>query len=132
MGMDLSSCKIRPSVAVSDLSRAAEFYEGKLGLRAGPEQSDESRVYACGGGTSLHLYVSPTPGVTGGATRATWYAPDLEDLVDELGSRGVTFERYDDPSLSADEKGIHQLDDGRVAWFSDPDGNTFAIEEGTP
>jgi hypothetical protein len=32
--------------------------------------------------------------------------------------------------VKADERGIHELDDGTVAWFSDPDGNTFAIEEG--
>jgi hypothetical protein len=56
---------------------------------------------------------------------------DLEAVIDELRSSGVTFERYDDPGLKADEKGIHDLRDGRVAWFSDPDGNTFAIEEET-
>ena len=56
---------------------------------------------------------------------------DLGQVVDELSAAGVAFERYDDPALKADERGIHELDDGRVAWFSDPDGNTFAIEEGT-
>jgi hypothetical protein len=33
--------------------------------------------------------------------------------------------------LKTNEKGIHELGHCRVAWFSDPDGNTFAIEEGT-
>jgi catechol 2,3-dioxygenase-like lactoylglutathione lyase family enzyme len=127
--MSLSTHKVSPSIAVSDLPRAAEFYEGMLGLRAGRQQSDESRIYPCGGGTSLHVYVSPAPSVKGTATLATWYVPDIDQLVDELSSAGVTFERYDDPALSVDENGIHQLDDGRVAWFSDPDGNTFAIEE---
>lgn len=122
---------MRPSIAVSDISRAAEFYEGKLGLRPGPEQSDESRLYPCGGGTTLHVYASPMSSVRGTATLATWYVTDLDQVVDKLGSAGVTFERYDDPALGADEKGIHELGDGRVAWFSDPDGNTFAIEEGT-
>jgi catechol 2,3-dioxygenase-like lactoylglutathione lyase family enzyme len=129
--MSLSSYIVRPSLAVADIARAAEFYEGKLGLAAGEEQSDESRIYACGGGTSLHVYVSPTQATRATATLATWYVTDLEQVVDELGANGVTFERYDDPALKADEKGIHELDDGRVAWFSDPDGNTFAIEEGT-
>jgi hypothetical protein len=63
------------------------------------------------------------------ATLATWSVSDLDRVVDELSSAGVTFERYDDPALKADERGIHELDDGRVAWFSDPDGNTFAIEQ---
>jgi catechol 2,3-dioxygenase-like lactoylglutathione lyase family enzyme len=128
--MSLSACKVRPSIAVTDLSRAAEFYEGKLGLRAGPEQSDESRIYVCGGGTSLHVYVSPTGAGAATATLATWYAPDLDAVVDELASRGVTFERYDDPVLETNEKGIHEMADGRVAWFKDPDGNGFAIEQG--
>jgi hypothetical protein len=38
----------------------------------------------------------------------------------------VTFERYDEPQLETDENGIHTLGDGKVAWFKDPDGNTFA------
>jgi catechol 2,3-dioxygenase-like lactoylglutathione lyase family enzyme len=128
--MGLSGYRVRTSIAVSDIARAAEFYEAKLGLPA-REQSDEGRIYACGGDTSLHVYESPTQAGGGTATLATWYVEDLEQVVDELNSRGVTFQRYDDPVLKTDEKGIHELDDGRVAWFSDPDGNTFAIEEGT-
>ncbi len=60
--------------------------------------------------------------------RADLYEDQL-GVIDELHARGVAFERYDDPVLRADEKGIHELDDGRVAWFKDPDGNTFALEE---
>jgi catechol 2,3-dioxygenase-like lactoylglutathione lyase family enzyme len=127
--MGLSSYQVRASIAVSDIARAADFYERKLGLVPGEEQADESRVYACGGGTSIHLYESPTGAERGTATVATWYVPDLDQVVDELSEKGVSFERYDDPALKADEKGIHELADGRVAWFSDPDGNTFAIEQ---
>jgi catechol 2,3-dioxygenase-like lactoylglutathione lyase family enzyme len=130
--MSLGFHKVRPSIAVSDLSRAAEFYERKLGLRPGLEQSDESRIYACGGDTSLHVYVSPTGAGSASATLATWYVPDLDQAVDELTAKGVTFDRYDDPVLKTNEKGIHEMADGRVAWFKDPDGNGFAIEEGTP
>jgi hypothetical protein len=63
------------------------------------------------------------------ATLATWYVTDLEGVVDALRSKGVTFERYDDPELRTDERGIHLRDGGKVAWFKDPDGNTFAIEQ---
>jgi catechol 2,3-dioxygenase-like lactoylglutathione lyase family enzyme len=129
--MSLSNAKLNASVAVSDLARAERFYEGVLGLVAGATQSDESRIYACGGGTSLHLYESPTHADRGSATVATWHVADLDEVVDELVAKGVTFERYDDPALRADDRGIHELDDGRVAWFKDPDGNTFALEEGT-
>jgi catechol 2,3-dioxygenase-like lactoylglutathione lyase family enzyme len=127
--MSLSSHTVRASVAVADIARAAEFYERRLGLVV-HDQSEESRIYRCGSGTSLHVYESPTQANPGTATVATWYVPDLDDLVGELAANGVTFEHYDVPALRADAKGIHELDDGRVAWFRDPDGNTFAIEEG--
>jgi catechol 2,3-dioxygenase-like lactoylglutathione lyase family enzyme len=120
---------VRPSIAVSDMDKATEFYEGKLGLSAAGDQSDQSRVYPCGGDTSLHLYESPAHAGQVPATLATWYVADLEQVVDELNSTGVTFQRYDDPVLNINEKGIHELDDGWVAWFEDPDGNTFAVEQ---
>jgi hypothetical protein len=50
-------------------------------------------------------------------------------VVDELSSIGVTIERYDDPQLQTDEHGIDRRGGGKVAWFKDPDGNTFAIEQ---
>jgi catechol 2,3-dioxygenase-like lactoylglutathione lyase family enzyme len=127
--MSLGSYKVRTSIAVTDLARAAEFYEEKLGLSRLGDQPDDSRIYACGGDTSLHVYASPAHGSGATATLATWYVSDLEQVVDELSAAGVTFERYDDPVLETDEKGIHELGDGRVAWFKDPDGNTFAIEQ---
>lgn len=127
--MSLSRYKVRTSIAVSDIARAAEFYQGKLGLRAAVDQDDGSRIYECGGDTSLHVYVSPAHAGKAPATLATWIVSDLEEVVDELRSHGVIFERYDDPALTADENGIHELGDGRVAWFKDPDGNTFALEQ---
>ncbi len=128
--MGLGDYRVRASIAVSDLARAAEFYEAVLGLRAGVATSDESRIYACADGTSLHVYESPAHAGRATATLATWDVSDLDGVVDVLARRGVTFARYDDPALRADDRGIHDLGDGRVAWFSDPDGNTFAVEEG--
>jgi catechol 2,3-dioxygenase-like lactoylglutathione lyase family enzyme len=124
--VSLSKYQVNPQIAVSDIARAEEFYEGKLGLSRGGEQHDVSRQYACGGGTSLHVYASPAHAGKATATVAQWQVDDLEQVVDELSSRGVTFERYDE--LPADEKGIFDTGYGRVAWFQDPDGNTFALE----
>ena len=42
-------------------------------------------------------------------------------------SRGVAFEDYEE--LTTDERGISpRAGGGKVAWFKDPDGNTFAVE----
>jgi hypothetical protein len=35
------------------------------------------------------------------------------------------------PPANGDRREQILLGDGRVAWFSDSDGNTFAIEEGS-
>lgn len=58
---------------------------------------------------------------------ATWYVVDIDEVVDELTAAGVEFARYDE--LDHDPKGITaRASGGRIAWFNDPDGNTFAIE----
>jgi catechol 2,3-dioxygenase-like lactoylglutathione lyase family enzyme len=129
--MPLGAHQVRASVAVSDIHRAVAFYEGKLGLqalRSGPSAhiAGGSRVYGSGGGPALNVYQSDTAGKSP-ATLATWYVDDLDRLVDELASAGVEFTRYD--QLEHDAKGITaRAGGGRVAWFQDPDGNTFAIE----
>ena len=127
--MGLSSYKVSAAIAVADMARAEAFYEGKLGLLGVDDPGDGSHRYACGEGTSLHVYVSPAHAGKATATLATWYVPDLEHVVDELSANGVTFERYDDPQLRTDRRGIHSLGTGKVAWFKDPEGNTFAIEQ---
>jgi catechol 2,3-dioxygenase-like lactoylglutathione lyase family enzyme len=125
--MSLSTYRLNPSIAVSDMARAQEFYEGKLGLSVVQAGADGSRVYAAGAATSLHVYPSPTHAGSSTATLATWYVDDVEQVVDELGSRGVTFEHYE--GLTTDERGISpRAGGGKVAWFKDPDGNTFAVE----
>jgi catechol 2,3-dioxygenase-like lactoylglutathione lyase family enzyme len=126
--MSLMTYRVNASIAVVDMDRARRFYEEKLGLARSTSQADGSRIYTCQGGTSLHVYPSPNAGTTAG-TVATWYVADLEQVVVELSSAGVLLEHYDEPALQSDAKGIHVLDEGKVAWFKDPDGNTFAIEE---
>ncbi|GAA4459653.1 VOC family protein [Phytohabitans houttuyneae] len=129
--MPLDAHHVRASIAVSDIARAVAFYEGKLGLRAlesGPSAhiADGSRVYGSGGGPALNVYESATAGTTA-ATLATWYVDDLDQVVDELVSSGVEFTRYD--QFEHDAKGITaRAGGGRIAWFQDPDGNTFALE----
>ena len=54
--------------------------------------------------------------------------PDIDAAVDELASRGVTFERYE--GFGQDDKGISRGADGPpIAWFTDPAGNILAVLE---
>lgn len=124
--MSLSDSKVTATIAVSDLDRARQFYEGKLGLSAsgGPENQHVA-VYRCGEGSELLVYLSEHAGKAT-ATVATWNVADVERTVDELSANGVAFERYDEP-LKTDERGIMRSEEGDVAWFKDPDGNTIAV-----
>ena len=125
--MGLNDSPVGAVVAVSDMDRAKEFYEGKLGLSGGKDQPDGGCTYTCGAGTTVHVY--PSPGNVGqsGATLAGWWVPNVEATVDELTASGVTFEQYGDP-MNTDDKGIARFEgDSMGAWFKDPDGNILAI-----
>jgi catechol 2,3-dioxygenase-like lactoylglutathione lyase family enzyme len=130
----LSSCRLNASIAVTDMTRAEGFYEGKLGLSAVRTGADGSKVYASAGDESLEVYPSPDHAGRSTATLATWHVDDVEQMVDELTSNGVTFEQYEGVLESGfdygtDEKGISpRAGGGKVAWFKDPDGNIFSIE----
>ncbi|RAG84003.1 VOC family protein [Streptacidiphilus pinicola] len=129
--MPLNDFQLRASIAVSDIQRSVAFYEGKLGLQAlqsGPsaEIAGGSRVYGSGGGPALNVYQSVTAGRSQ-ATMATWYVDDIDGVVGELTAAGVEFARY--AEYDHDPNGITaRAGGGRIAWFRDPDGNTFAIE----
>jgi catechol 2,3-dioxygenase-like lactoylglutathione lyase family enzyme len=128
--MSLSSYKVAAVAAVSDMQGAKEFYEGKLGLAIDEaHQPPGVRRYACAGDTRLDIYESPDNAGTSTATLVGWDVDDVEKVVDELTSRGVAFEQYDDP-VKTDEKGIFTDGEVKAAWFKDPDGNIHAIAGG--
>lgn len=125
--MGLAGRKVEPTIAVSDMAKAREFYEGKLGLSGARDLPDGGVRYQSGDGTSVHIYPSPPNAGKTEATIAHWDVPDTEATVKELSERGVTFEQYDLPGLKTDERGIATLGSVKVAWFKDPDGNTLSV-----
>jgi len=56
--MGLSRYKVAAGVAVSDMGRARDLYEEKLGLSVGIDSGDNVQ-YRCGEGTMFHVYLSP-------------------------------------------------------------------------
>jgi catechol 2,3-dioxygenase-like lactoylglutathione lyase family enzyme len=104
---------------VSDLKRAAKFYEEILGLEKKYEYSSYVG-FECGG---LEIGLTPKPKEK---VRTVQTSPSVEFLVDnvdkayaELKSKGVKFikELHDEPW------------GGRQATFTDPDGNTLEITQ---
>ena len=127
--MGLSEYKVAAGLAVSDMDGAREFYEGKLGLLVSIDSGDNVQ-YRCGEGSVLHVYLSPEHAGKSTATLAGWGVDDVEEVVDELTSEGVTFERYDEGPIITDERGIASFEGGdKVAYFRDSDGNTLSIAQ---
>jgi catechol 2,3-dioxygenase-like lactoylglutathione lyase family enzyme len=127
--MGLSEYKVAAAVAVSGLERARKFYEGKLGLSVSIDLGNNVQ-YQCGEGSVFHVYLSPEHAGKSTAPLAGWGVDDVKEVVDELTSKGVTFERYDEGRITTDERGIATFEGGaKVAYFRDPDGNTLSIAQ---
>ena len=126
--MLLSNYPLTPRLPAVDIDRAREWYEAKLGLT--PDHSEEigqGLWYQTGGGW-FYLYPTPTAG-TAQNTAAGWTVKDLDAVVDELRSRGVTFEDYDFGEMKT-ENGVMHIPGGyKAAWFKDSEGNTLELSE---
>jgi catechol 2,3-dioxygenase-like lactoylglutathione lyase family enzyme len=111
------------TLPVSDVARAKEFYEGKLGFVL-EEENAGGLLYRV---SDSYVFVYPTQ--FAGTNQATACSFDVEDIaaaVAELRGKGVTFEEYDFPGLKTVD-GIADLEGEQGAWFKDPDGNILAL-----
>lgn len=118
------------SISVDDLERAKAFYGDTLGL-------DVTEVSGMGLdvglGTGGRVFVYPKPDHQPATfTVLNFPVDDIDQAVDDLGARGVSFERYDlEGSPRPDAKGIYRSDDPArgpsIAWFKDPAGNVLSV-----
>jgi catechol 2,3-dioxygenase-like lactoylglutathione lyase family enzyme len=113
------------TIAVSNMARAALFYEGILGFERSHTMGPSATAYKSGE-TTIFVYESQFAG-TNKATAATWnVGGDIDAIVEDLRRKGVTFEHYRLPDTRL-EGDVHVTEEGRVAWFKDPDGNILGI-----
>ena len=116
------------NIAVKDLARAREFYEGTLGLKPVGTEGEELVAFRSGNAT-LYVYRSQYAG-TNRATAVTWpVGEDVEGVVRALKAKGVTFEHYDMPDTAL-QGDVHVAGKIKIAWFKDPDGNILSIVSG--
>jgi catechol 2,3-dioxygenase-like lactoylglutathione lyase family enzyme len=113
------------TLAVSDMERARDFYESTLGLE--PLQEEMGSVLYKSGSSMLLVYPSEYAG-TNQATAATWAAgDDFDAIVQQLKSKGVSFEHYDDLPDTTREGDVHAMGELKGVWFKDPDGNILSV-----
>ena len=121
--MNLNDRKAFSGFSVDDLGRAKTFYGDVLGLPVSEGMDDTLELDA--GGNKVFLYRKPNH-APATYTVLNFPVEDVDAAVDELGKRGVRFERYERPEIRTDEKGIHR-GGPVIAWFKDPAGNTLSV-----
>src|SRR3954453_5712826 len=81
------------TIAVKDIEKAKQFYEGTLGLKPTSRAEEGTLSYQTARSTIL---VSPSQFAgTNQATAVTWIVDDIEAIVQELKAKGVAFEHYE-------------------------------------
>ena len=111
--------------AVDDVGKAQKFYGETLGVKTSllDEENGLLSLHLAGDRDTL-IYLKPDfePATY---TILNFEVDDVDKAVDELGERGVSFERYD--GFDQDDKGIARGPGPQIAWFKDPAGNILSV-----
>jgi catechol 2,3-dioxygenase-like lactoylglutathione lyase family enzyme len=112
-------------IATTQPEKARVFYSEVVGLRM-VEDTPYALVFDANG---TMLRIQKVQALTpAGHTVLGWHVADIHETVEILLKRGVTFARYS--GLPPDEQGVWTTPDGnKIAWFTDPDGNTLSLTE---
>jgi predicted enzyme related to lactoylglutathione lyase len=120
-----ANTKAFSSFAVDDPQKAREFYGETLGLKTSVLDEENGLIsLQIAGDRDTMIYQKPdfTPATY---TVLNFPVDDVEQAVDGLAARGVSFERYE--GFEQDEKGIARGPGPAIAWFKDPAGNILAV-----
>ncbi len=118
-----TNTKAFASFAVDDVDEARRFYGDTLGLKTS-EGPEGVLVLEIDGGIQTMVYPKPdyAPATY---TVLNFPVEDIEQAVDALVEKGVTFERYE--GFEQDERGIARAAGPLIAWFRDPAGNILSV-----
>jgi catechol 2,3-dioxygenase-like lactoylglutathione lyase family enzyme len=123
----LSKSQAFSSFSTNDTAATRAFYADTLGLEVADSPMGMGLFTLRVGGATVLVYPKPNH-VAATFTVLNFLVDDVEATVDVLAKRGVTFERYDEPMLRTDAKGIARGGGGpTIAWFKDPAGNILSL-----
>jgi len=114
-------------VPVTDVDRAKDFYVGKLGFHLDVDTRPTPAlrvVHMTPPGSACSVVVGPTvvseDTDLGSSARFQLVVTDIEAARAELRGRGVQVSEVET---------LDPRDGGKFAYFSDPDGNNWAVQE---
>lgn len=121
----LSGQTIMAFAATANPAKARAFYRDALGLKL---ISDDGFALAFDvGGIMLRVQVVEKVALAP-YTVLGWRVTDIAAAIKALRAAGVRFVRY--PGMDQNKLGVWNAPSGaKIAWFTDPDGNTLSIAE---
>jgi catechol 2,3-dioxygenase-like lactoylglutathione lyase family enzyme len=123
----LGDAPLAPTIPVTDLDKAKEFYVDKLGLKLQMEDPAGGLLLEAGDGTKLYVYKRAPSKAD--HTLASFTVKDIYKTVDELNAKGIKMEHYGEP-FNTDDKGVAKFGETmKGAWFKDPDGNILSLDQ---
>jgi predicted enzyme related to lactoylglutathione lyase len=113
------------AIPVTDVDRAKAFYVDKIGFNADVDAtvSDDVRFVQLtppGSACSIAIGTGITQAAPGSVEGMQIVVPDIEAAHDELAGRGV------------DVSAVETFPWGDFVYFSDPDGNRWAVQQVPP
>jgi len=116
--------------SVDDLDKAKVFYTKILGLKVEDATGGASILLPGGHKAWMYTREDHQPATY---TMLNFVVDDIDEAVDEITNRGVSFEHYE--GSPQDEKGImrgkeHHMGPN-IAWFKDSAGNILSVLEAT-
>jgi catechol 2,3-dioxygenase-like lactoylglutathione lyase family enzyme len=117
-----ASTKAYSGFAVDDLQKAGEFYGETLGLTTSEEYGLMWLHLAGDRDTLVYQRPDHTPATY---TILNFPVDDIDQAVDELAARGVSFESY--VGVEQEEKAIFRGEGPHIGWFKDPAGNVLSV-----
>ena len=109
------------TVFVSDLEKSVGFYRDTLGLKVKVHAPGHFAMIDAGGGFLIGLHPAgkgPTPGTRGCVEIGLLVTQPIEEVVEQLKAKGVTFTSE-----------VTQDGPVKLAGFSDPDGTALYLCE---
>jgi predicted enzyme related to lactoylglutathione lyase len=124
----LTHSKAYSGFSANDIPKAKTFYKDILGLEVKDRPMGVIELQIKG---SNPIIIYPKPNhVAATFTILNFPVENIDDAVDELIKKGITFEQYEEP-IKTDKKGICRSDGKapNIAWFKDPAGNILSVIE---
>ncbi|SDQ17693.1 hypothetical protein SAMN02800687_0708 [Curtobacterium sp. UNCCL20] len=110
--------------SVRDVSEAKAFYQDVLGVEVSEDHG--MLTLHLGDGHGVLVYPKGPAHEPASFTVLNFPVPSVDDAVDELAAKGVSFLHYEGMT---DEKGVNRRGGPLIAWFTDPSGNVLSVLE---